>query len=91
MAKSLETRKAELQAELDKITKEEKARQDARSVLIGRVVDVAMNDDQELKAKIHSLLDSHLRKNAERKLFDLAPLPTKRGRPSASSSPPQVT
>jgi len=91
MTKSLEARKAELQAELDKIKEQEKTRQDARSVVIGRVVDVAMNDDPELKAKIHSLLDSHLRKNAERKLFDLAPIPTKRGRPSASSSPPEVS
>ena len=80
-------RKAELQAELDKISQEEKARQDARSIVIGRVVDSAMNDDHELKAKVTALLDSHVRKNAERKLFDLAPIPTKRGRPSSQVRP----
>ena len=84
MAKSIKERKAELEAELAKITEQEKREEQIRLSLIGYVVDQAMQGDVELGKTINGLLETTLTKKSDREKFGLSPLPSNRGRPKTA-------
>jgi len=81
MPKSLKDRKAELEAELAKITEQEKREEAIRHALLGSVMEKAMEGNVELGRTISDLLETTLTKKADREMFGLTPLPTKKGRP----------
>ncbi len=84
MPKSIQQRKAELQEQLAKLEEQEKREETTRHALIGAVVDKAMKGNVELGQIINDLLETTLTKKADREKFGLAPLPTKKGRPSST-------
>lgn len=85
MPKSIQERKAELEAELAKVTEQEQREQAERHVILGAVVEKAMEGNIELGRTISELLEINLTKKADRKMFGLTPLPTKRGRPNSEN------
>ena len=88
-AKSIAERKKALQEQMEKLEAEEKKQTDKRHQIIGRVVGVACDDDSYLKTQIDELLAKNLTNNAERQLFGLPKLETKRGRPATPPPLPQ--
>ena len=87
-SKSIAERKKDLQDQIAKLEAEEKKQAEKRHTIIGRVVELVCNDDSYFKSQIDEKLAEHLTNNAERQLFDLPKLETKRGRPA---SPPPVS
>ncbi len=85
MAKSLQDRKAKLEAELAKINEEEKLQEASRHALIGAVVEKSMKGNVELQKTIHELLETNLKNKADREMFGLTPLPSNRGRPKSEN------
>ncbi len=81
MIRSIAERKAELAEELARLEAEEKALTERRHVVIGRIVEGLMAEDEALKARVEAALEKQVRKAAEREAIGLAKLPTARGRP----------
>ena len=77
MPKSIEEKKAELEAQIKQLKEKEKAQQNKKNAITGRVINEAIENDDTLKYQVMALLETNLKKNSERSLFDLEKLPPK--------------
>lgn len=70
---SLAQEKAALKKRLAEIAKAERAEDEQRTQLIGRVVRDAAKTDQALKAQLDRILHQHVKGKANRRLLGLTP------------------
>ena len=84
---SIQEKKAALQAQIAELEAQEQADIQAKNSLIGKVVASEMEQNDEFKRTVNALLESGLKKNADRQLFGLDKLTSRRGRPALQTPP----
>ena len=87
MPKSIEEKKAELQAQIKQLEEKGKAQQSKKNAITGRIINEAIENDDTLKYQINALLEANLKKNNERQLFGLEKLPSKNTEPQQTTEP----
>ena len=73
-------KKASLEAQLNELREKEKAEENQRCAVLGRIVTEEMQNDADLNNRVNALLSSKLKKNNERALFGLEKIASNRGR-----------
>ena len=89
MPKSIEEKKAELQAQIKQLEEKGKAQQSKKNAITGRVINEAIENDDTLKYQVMALLETNLKKNNERQLFGLEKLPSKNKAEPEQTTEPQ--
>lgn len=89
MPKSIKEKKAELEAQIKQLEEKEKAQQNKKNTITGRVINEAIENDDTLKYQIMALLETNLKKNNERQLFGLEKLPNKNKAEPEQTTEPQ--